>query len=388
MVQGVQRPDARPPAGCQFGTPMPRSAVVRRTAVGSTMLTALLTVALSLSLVGCAGAVVAPLPQGDGLAADYPGDVGIERDPAVVLAEDFELTGLAELKSRWSDIKNEKGEALLLDRAAPPGSAGARSLRVTATRGRNTGGYLYTVLKPGYDRLFLRFYVRFAPDYGFDHHFCSLGGELDPTPYPVGRAGIRPDNYWGTGVEPTTSSPQTYPAKEFAPPGIWHFYTYWPEMRSFENEDGSGARCYGNDFEPAQPVLVPRDRWTCVEIMVAMNSAPERADGEQAMWIDGRLVARFAPGTPTGYWLRDVFRNDAVRGEPFEGLRWRHDMRVNINKVKLENYVSESAFERSEAYASAHPGFPINTRQSTVWFDQLVVSTEYVGPVKAVACQD
>jgi len=101
------------------------------------------------------------------------------------------------------------------------------------------------------------------------------------------------------------------------------------------------------------------------------------------MWIDGRLVAHFAPGVSVGYWLRDVFRSDAVRGKPFEGLRWRHDMRVNINKVKLENYVSESAFERSEAYARSHPDFLINTQQSTVWFDHVVVSTEYVGPIKA-----
>lgn len=340
-------------------------------------------IALSLMLVVGADAAPSALPQGYGAAAAYPGDVGIEQDPAVVLFEGFELTDLAELKHRWSDIKNEDGKALFLDSAAPAGSAGTRSLRVTATRGLNTGGYVYTVLKPGHDRLFFRFYVKFAPDYGFDHHFCSLGGEIDPPPYPIGRAGIRPDNYWGSGIEPTTASPQTYPAKEFTPPGIWHFYTYWPEMRSFENEDGTGTQCYGNDFEPAQPVLVPRDRWICVEIMVKMNSAPGRADGEQAMWIDGRLVAHFAPGIPTGYWLRDIFRDDAGKGTPFEGLRWRRDMRVTINKVKLENYVSDSAFARSEAYAGSHPDFPINTQQSTVWFDHVVVSTEYVGPIKA-----
>jgi hypothetical protein len=326
--------------------------------------------------------LAASLPQGLGLAARYPGDAGIERDPAVVLFEGFEIPDLAALKHRWSDINNHEGKALFLDSTTPPGSAGARSLRVTATRGLNSGGSVFTVLKPGHDQLFLRFYVRFAPDYGFDHHFCSLGGEFDPPPYPLGRAGIRPDNYWGTGIEPTSQSPQTYPAREFPPPGIWHFYTYWPEMRSFEHEDGTGTQCYGNDFEPMQPVLVPRDRWVCVEIMVKMNSAPDKADGEQALWIDGSLVAHFAPGTPVGYWLRDVFRNQPHKGAPFEGMRWRRDPRVNVNEVKLENYVSESAFARSEAYANAHPDFLINTRQATVWFDHVVVSTRYVGPIK------
>jgi hypothetical protein len=342
----------------------------------------MLTIVVLLVLLPCAATAAVSLPEGHGLAGKYPGDVGIEQDPEVVLFDGFELTDLAELEQRWSDIKNEDGKALFLDGTTPAGSAGTRSLRVTATRGVNEGGYVFTVLKPGHDRLFLRFYVKFAPDYGFDHHFCSLGGEVDPPPYPVGRAGIRPDNYWGTGIEPTATSPQTYPRETFAPPGIWHFYTYWPEMRSFENEDGRGTRCYGNDFEPAQPVLVPRDRWICVEIMVKMNSVPERTDGEQAMWIDGRLVARFAPGIPVGYWLRDVFRNDTEKGKPFEGLRWRRDTRVTVNKVKLENYVSESAFERSEAYAGSHPDFIINTQESTVWFDHVVVSKEYVGPIK------
>jgi len=299
----------------------------------------------------------------------------------VVLAEGFEIQDLGELKARWSDVGNEDGQALHVDSIVAPGSAGKHSLRVTATRGKNSGGYVFTVLKPGYDQLFMRFYVRFAADYGFDHHFCSLSGEINPPPYPVGRAGIRPDNYWGTGIEPTTTSPQTYPWKEFAPPGIWHFYTYWPEMRSFEHEDGTGTQCYGNDFEPITPVLAPRDRWICVEIMVRMNSAPDKADGEQALWIDGKLVGRFGPGT-VGYWLRDTFRNGGEKGKAIEGIRWRHDMAVNINKVKLENYVSESAFEKSAQYAAVHPDFRINVEQATVWFDDLVVSRTYVGPIK------
>jgi hypothetical protein len=56
-------------------------------------------------------------------------------------------------------------------------------------------------------------------------------------------------------------------------------------------------------------------------------------------------------------------------------------MRTAINKVKLENYVTESAFEKSDAYAAEHPDFPINTQQATVWFGNLVVSKQYVGPL-------
>jgi hypothetical protein len=340
----------------------------------------LVVLVLLLAVTGCVQA--AGLPQGYGISARHPGDAGIEKDPAVVLAESFAVKDLSDLRARWSDVGNEKGKALLLDTVTPPGSEGKHSLRVTATRGENSGGSVFTVLKPGYDRLFLRFYVKFAKDYGFDHHFCSLSGEYNPPPYPVGRAGLRPENTWGTGIEPTTSSPQTYPWKEFAPPGIWHFYTYWPEMRSWQHDDGTGDSFFGNDFEPVQPVVAPRDKWICVEIMVKMNATPETTDGEQAMWIDGKLVGRFGPGTP-GYWHRDTFHNQGGKAKPWEGFRWRHDPRVNVNKVKLENYVSDSAFEKSEAYAKAHPDFLINTKQATVWFANVVVSKEYVGPIKA-----
>ena len=317
-----------------------------------------------------------PLPEGPGLAAKYPGDAGIAADPAVVFAENFEEGAIEELGQRWHNVSNKDGKVLAFHDSVPSASSGKRSLQMTATRGENSGGHLFKVLRPGRDRLFLRFYVKFAADNGFNHHFVSLGGEIDPPPYPVGRAGLRPANTWNTGIEP---------AGAFPPPGIWHFYTYWPEMRSWQNPDGTGTSFYGNDFQPKEPVAVPRDQWIPVEIMVKMNSSPEEHDGEQAFWIDGKLAARFAPGSVTGYWLRDIFRIDQEKGQPFEGFRWRQDMRLNVNKLWLSHYVSETAFERSGKYATGHPDFKVNTQTNTVWFDDLVVSAEYIGPIQTAA---
>ena len=45
-------------------------------------------------------------------------------------------------------------------------------------------------------------------------------------------------------------------------------------------------------MRPAQPAQVPRGRWQCVEIMLKLNSAPDRADGELALWLDGKPIAR------------------------------------------------------------------------------------------------
>ena len=63
-------------------------------------------------------AVAAALPAAGGLglaqsttgiAARYPGDVGIENDPAVVFVETFEEPTMNEVFTRWGDVKNETG---------------------------------------------------------------------------------------------------------------------------------------------------------------------------------------------------------------------------------------------------------------------------------------
>jgi len=324
------------------------------------------------------------LPEGPGLAAKYRGDRGIERDPVVVFVEDFSGGTLADVGTRWTDISNRNGKVLQFSEDVPKGNASRWSLRMTATRSVDSGGHLYRTFQPGYDRLFLRFYVKFAPDAGFNHHFVSLGGEIDPAKYAVGRAGLRPVDRWNTGIEPAASS-QHLGRDTIAPPGVWHFYTYWPEMRSWQSPDGKALNdknaYYGNNFEPKNPTPVPRGQWISVEIMVKMNSSPDSYDGEQAVWIDGKLLGRFARGSMRGKWDRALFRVDPS-GEPFEGFRWSADLRAKVNKLWLSHYVSsESAFPRTEKYAAEHPGFLVNTQTQTVWFAAVVAATEYIGPL-------
>lgn len=324
---------------------------------------------------------LAGLPEGPGLAARYPGDRGLARDPAVVFAEDFEAADLRQLGARWDDVSNKDGGALALTDDVPAASVGRQSLRVSALRGQNTGGHLYKVWPQGPDQVFLRFYVKFAPDYGLCHHFVSLGGKPGAPKWPEGAAGLRPASAFSTGLEPQRASYLTWPEKPYAPPGIWHFYTYWPEMHSYETPEGRGSRFYGNDFEPAEPAVVPRGQWLCCEMMVKLNSTPEASDGEQAFWIDGKLKAWFAPGSVVGYWMRDTYRLDPTRGKPFEGLRWRTDGRVTINRLWLSHYVSDEVFGATESWAKANPTVPVNTQKAVVWFDDLVLARQYIGPI-------
>ena len=250
----------------------------------------LLTVAMLSFSAARVDAAEAELPGGVGLAARYPGDVGIEKDPAVVFAEDFENGTLDALLRRWTEASNKDGEVLAFSSDVASGTAGRRCLRMTATRGRNTGGHLFKVLSPGHDELYVRFYTRFAADYGFCHHFVRIRGMIDPVPYPLGQIGKQPSPRWcGTDIEPVRGLEFGRSEAPSPPPGIWALSSYWPEMRSWQGPGGTSF--YPDPFEPANRMAVHRDRWVCVEVMVKMNSSPEKRDGEQTAWVDGKLIS-------------------------------------------------------------------------------------------------
>jgi len=301
-----------------------------------------------------------------GLAAQYPGDAGIARDPHVLLAEDFETGTLADLAKRWDSVSNKDGKVMAFSEDVPPGSRGRRSLQMTATLGENTGGHLYTRLPRGEDTVYARFYVKFARDAEYIHHFVTLGGYQPPTRWPQGGAGERPrgDERVTVGIEPTGDYGR------FPAPGIWNFYAYWHEMKI--SADG---RYWGNSLRPPTPAPAPRDRWQCVELMLKLNSAPALHDGELALWLDGQPMARFARGARRGQWTGMGFSLAKEGGEPFEGFCWRSSPDLHVNFFWLLHYVTENSARQNRV---AEP-----RRTNSVWFDDIVVSTAYVGPLRA-----
>jgi hypothetical protein len=309
----------------------------------------------------------------EGLAARYPGDVGLERDPRVIFVENFEHDSLDALVARWESVSGRPTLSFSDDR--PPGSAGRQSLHVDRQSG--DAGHLYRRLKNasggwGYDRVFARYYVKFAPDCGEIHHFgTTLGGNHPATPWAQVRAGVRPDGnktFW-SGIEPFGSS------------WTWDYYTYWGEMR------GSPPRgqTWGNSFIHDPSLKVAKGEWICIEQMIQMNDVGD-TNGEQALWINGRQVSHLGKGFPKGLWTFDKFQpgrgGDGVRwndergdretfkvpadGAPFEGFRWRNVPELNVNYVWLYVYTAKPAGHRIR-----------------VWFDDVVVATEYIGPLAA-----
>jgi hypothetical protein len=308
--------------------------------------------------------------QPPGVAASHPGDTGIKDDPRVLFAESFEVGSLDDVAKRWTEVSNKDKKVLQLKDGAPPGSPGKRCLEVTATLGDNTGGHLYVRLPRGVETCYARFYVKFEEDPGYIHHFVNLGGFNPPTAWPPGGAGERPrgDDRVTVGIEPTGDGGR-YPA-----PGIWNFYTYWQDMKI-----SADRRHWGNSLKPAEPALVPRGKWQCVELMLKLNSAPEEHDGELALWLDGSLALEIKKGALRTRWTGMGFslagKNEAAGKdvEPFEGFRWRSTNDLKVNFFWLSHYVTENAARQNKV---ANP-----PRLNRVWFDDVVVATSYVGPI-------
>lgn len=250
----------------------------------------------------------------------------------LVFSEDFEQFD----EDDWSTIKGPRTVAIVDGGRDGTG----KCAQITATLGQDTGGYLYKMLPDGLDTAYLRFYVKFEAEHGYTHHFVRLIAYDPPTRWPQGKAGLQPDGrtWFSTNIEPWGNWGR-YP-----PPGVWRFYTYYPDMKS----SGDG-KFWGNGFNPDPPVSVERDKWICVEIMLQANT-PGQSDGAQALWIDGKEVGRWT------------------------GLRWRDTDRLKINAISIESYITEQA-ARHNNVADPRP-------TNRVWFDDVVVSRSYVGPAR------
>ena len=306
--------------------------------------------------------IFAEVSLSHGIAEKYHGDVGIENDPAVLFCENFEKDSLEKIAEKWDSVSNDKGKVIFLSKDIPPDSSGKQSLQITATLGQNTGGHLYTRLEKPVDQLYARFYVKFAEDAEYIHHFVHMGGYNPPTPWPQGGAGERPagNERITVGIEPHGEYGR-YPA-----PGIWSFYSYWHEMKI--SADG---KYWGNALRPPKPAIIPKNRWQCVEVMVKLNSEPDIPDGELALWLDGKLTVYIHKGVMIGKWSGMGFNLMDDGGETFEGFRWRNSNDLKLNFFWLLHYVTENAARQNRV---DNP-----KKENTVWFDDIVVATEYIG---------
>ena len=290
------------------------------------------------------------LPEGDaGIAVHYPGDKGIEADPAVVFADDFEShSTAADLRRRWNVLVHE-GNLSISDQT-DHGLGGTKSLLLTIPQQSTplaTG--VDRVLTDTQDVLFLRWYQKFDRGWmvpgGSVHNGSSISAKYVDD---QGRAtpGIRADghNKFLVNFESENATGES--------PGLLNAYVYWPEQGDRWGDHfypsgtvipfsvaRSGVRTFGGHFEARRDFSPQLGRWYCYEFMVKANT-PGQRDARIAMWVDGALIA------------------------DFPNLRLRDIQELKIDRFGLGLYIASNT-----------------KRENRVWLDNVVTATSYIGPV-------
>lgn len=270
------------------------------------------------------------LPEGAGLAAAFKADAKLQTHPDVIFADDFESGALGE---RWDETGNKGGKVLSFAEPGLP-NLGRRCMRVESHLGVDTGGGLTKWFEAA-DTVFVRFYTKFDPACDYVHHFVTLRANRALSGRDkwsgFGGAGLKPkgDERFSTAIEPWGNWGRN------PPPGRWNFYSYWHEMAA--SRDGM---FWGNSFAVPDAPVIPRGQWICVEFMLKHNT-PGQPDGEQAFWIDGKLL---------GHW---------------KGINWRRDGQLKANALTLETYITDRWTKQ---------------KVNVVSFDNAVIARRYIGP--------
>ncbi|MCL4201487.1 MAG: hypothetical protein KJ000_03270 [Pirellulaceae bacterium] len=268
--------------------------------------------------------------------ADAQALADLQRPGTVVFQDGFESPD--SLKKYFEVRGLREGHARLVsDPDLSHSGNGAVQFTAVARDGRESGSGATAWLGPnGYDRLYFRRYIKFPADYdqGNLHH---VGGGLAGVAgndrwRSMGSAGLRPqgDDRFNSAFEPWRNWGR------YDPPGYMFLYTYWMDMK--RDRDGN---YWGNMLGPAddERKVLQRDRWYCLEHMIQTNE-PGEANGELAAWIDGQLYIHY------------------------QGIRWRTSADVKLKRFGIGLYVHQA------------------NRDNTVWYDNVALSTGYVGPVK------
>jgi len=295
-----------------------------------------------------ASTVLPDLPEGNGIAAKYPGDRGIERDPAVVFADGFEEVEGTALTRLGKDQKGNRwdtsaGKVAIVTEPEHV-HTGTKAAQVTHEQvGSHTAVKQF---KPGFDTLYVRYYMKYHPDFPGCHHtgMCILAGAPGVTLATGSATGVIPDgrNHFEALID-------TWPPRRGSttpPPGNINIYCYhMDQVRIWGDEffptgevmPEGNKWLFEKDFVPRPNLNLERGQWYCYELMVKANTPGER-DGRVAFWVDGKL------------------------GGDFPNLRFRSVEDLKPNHVIIVTYSS-----------NVQPN-------QTLWYDDIVAATSYIGP--------
>lgn len=338
---------------------------------------------LALALLACFAALLAAPGAGGRprpLARSYPGDVGIGNDRRVIFAEDFSGATPAQVAGRWSSAQPERASLV----AGVEGAADGQALQLRVVGGQWQGATFFKRLAESHDELYVRYYTRYQPG-SYNHNGLIVGGFDPPTDYALGTCCTAPDGDRAFTVHleliEDSFGQHLFPG----PHQQFGFYSYWMEMMSWGDGTISQASCTdpltgatkpcaaGNRLMKGAHPRIPFGEWVAVEVHVRLNDPVSERNGMLQMWINGltviqggREVSSLGPGFPKG---RSVgygeFTPDASATTSFQGFRWRDDPALGLNFIWLNHFSPHAA----------------SGEVSLLDFDQLVVATDYIGPM-------
>ena len=298
-----------------------------------------------------------------GFSGKYPGDLGIDKDPAVVWAENFEEGTVDAVVGRYDDHKNTPGMTLVTD--VPGKSGGKASMKLVAGAGNDATDF-YKQL-PDHDELWVRWYVKYQAG-GMWHHTGVWFGGYDPAiPYPNPQAGLKPngDDRVSFSIEPVWN---------VGSPGVrLDTYDYWMNMHSWMDVPSGTTAYYGNATINQKSFVVDEDAWMCIEAHAKLNDdVGSSAGAVLEVWKNDALVQHFDASSPLGYWVKDKFCVDAADGPECtdyrpagvtlapEDIQFRSTTALKLNAFWPQNYVTDP----SEAW---------------IEFDDMIVATARIG---------
>ena len=291
------------------------------------------------------------LPEGEGLSAKYPGDVGIEEDPAVVFADGFEgidddtiATGSAEQKGKKWDTA---WHTLRITRDPENVHSGSKAVEMRHDAPMSYG--MDKEFEEGFDTLHVRYYMKLHREFPGCHHTgMNMWAGSPDSVLGSGTArsvtGVRPNGRNHFVARLDTSPPRT--GSSDRAPGRSNIYCYhmdqgrrWGDIffPSGEVHPRESKGILGEDYVPRPDFNAELDRWYCYELMVSANTPGER-DGRGAFWVDGKLTGEV------------------------KNLRFRTVATLKLNHVVLNSYSSRQHANK------------------VLWYDDVVVATSYIGP--------
>jgi hypothetical protein len=293
-----------------------------------------------------------PALFGDGIASRYPNDVGIENDPAVILADGFEAYTLP---SQLTTIGpwDQAGKPWNLRIATEPGNyfAGRKSLEMKMPiTSVEIGNAIVKKPVPKETVVFIRFYTKFDPGFdiaGGSHTGVRMRGGNTLAP---GVAPPRDGTGWFTFVLGNDKMGTGRGGE--VQPGYGQIYSYWPFQRTNYGDHwysdgwvipGGWGLWVLYPFQYPDFVSLPnwqplRGIWYCYEFMVQVNALGKR-DGVVAYWINGQLKGRWP--------------NLFIRG---------------IDSLKID-------FASLDLHATK------SLRVNKKWYDNVVIARSYIGPI-------